>query len=393
MRSDKKKFDIKKWIVWTVTMLFSITAVLVGNRVASSGLELFGQGSEATVKAVVTEVISRESNQLTLNDAGSYESKTVKFKCEIQAGPHEGEVVAAEQIIDNMYAGSEYIKEVVSGDKIMLVSAQSAMGGGTSWQFSDYYRFDKILILCAVFFGLILIIGRWKGVNTILSLGFTFAFVFLVFVPAVMNGYNVYINVAITCVFTIVMTLLLINGASRKTLATISGCIAGSVIAALTTCIMSKVMHLTGFIDEHSYYLTMLNPDRPVDLTAIIFAAIVIGALGAIMDVAMDISSSLYELSVQVPDISFSQMCRSGMNIGRDIMGTMANTLVLAYIGSSLSCIMILLTYSMSVEHLLNREVIIVELLNALTGSLAILMTVPCTVIISGLLYLGKKKQ
>lgn len=119
----------------------------------------------------------------------------------------------------------------------------------------------------------------------------------------------------------------------KKTIATIIGCISGTVIAALGTAIMSEVLGLTGYVDEHSYYLTLLNTETPIDLTAIIFAAITIGAVGAIMDVAMDLSSSLYELSEQVPDMTFGKLCKSGFSIGRDIMGTMANTLVLAYIG------------------------------------------------------------
>ena len=156
---------------------------------------------------------------------------------------------------------------------------------------------------------------------------------------------------------------------------------------------MSEVLGLTGYVDEHSYYLTLLNTETPIDLTAIIFAAITIGAVGAIMDVAMDLSSSLYELSEQVPDMTFGKLCKSGFSIGRDIMGTMANTLVLAYIGSSLSCIMILLTYTASSLDLLSREVIVVELLQAVVGSLAILLTVPCTIVICGILYIGHNNK
>lgn len=190
------------------------------------------------------------------------------------------------------------------------------------------------------------------------------------------------------------MTLILLNSITKKTWATIIGCIAGTVIAAVGTVVMTKVMQLTGFVDEHSYYLTLLDTETPIDLTAIVFAAIVIGAVGAVVDTSMDLSSSLYELSEHVPDITFGRLCKSGMAISRDIIGTMANTLVLAYIGSSLSCIMILLTYSTSAMDLVNREVIIVELLQAIIGSLAILLTAPCTVISCGLLYVrhGKKK-
>ncbi len=395
MSKQKRKFDVKKGIIWVVTVMISITAILVGNRAVLGSSSMFlGEGDDI-VRATVTDVMDSSSSTLDLGGEAVYENTAIAFRCMIEQGPSKGQMVDAEQTLDGMYAGSNFTKEVEKGDKVLvLYSEDLALSGGNPWQFSDYYRFDKIIILLAIFMVLILIIGRWKGVNTLLSLLFTFAFVFMVFVPAVMAGYNAYLWASITCIFTIMMTLILINSISKKTWATIIGCVAGTIIAAAGTVIMTEVMQLTGFVDEHSYYLTLLDTEVPINLTAIVFAAIVIGAVGAIMDVAMDLSSSLYELSEHVPDITFGRLCKSGMAISRDIMGTMANTLVLAYIGSSLSCIMILLTYSTSAMDLMNREVIIVELLQAIIGSLAILLTAPCTVVTCGVLYLkhGKKK-
>lgn len=394
MSERKKKFDVKKAIVWVITVMLSLTIIFVGNKVVMKDAAIFvNSGSDTVVRGEVTEVMDSGSDMLDLGESNMYENSWVGFKCEIKNGDYKGEVVDAIQTIDSLYAGSQYIKPVEAGDDVMLVYSEDDAMSETPWQFSDYYRFGSIFILTCIFMALILLIGRWKGVNTLLSLVFTFCFVFMVFVPAVMAGYNAYLWSIITCVFTIVMTLLLINSTSRKTLATIIGCISGTLIAGFVTVIMSQMMGLTGFTDEHSYYLTMLDTQNPIDLKAVIFAAIIIGAVGAIMDVAMDISSSLNELSEHVPDITFGQLCKSGMNIGRDIMGTMANTLVLAYIGSSLSCIMILLTYAASVMDLLNREIIIVELLTAIAGSLALLLTVPCTVITCGVLYIGRRKK
>ncbi|MDO4745310.1 MAG: YibE/F family protein [Bacillota bacterium] len=394
MSKKKKKFDVKNGIVWVLTVMISVTVILVGNRLVLGETSLFMGKGEDVVKATVIEVLDSTSGTLDLGGDAVYENTAVNFRCAIESGPDKGMEVTAQQTIDGMYAGSQFVKKVEAGDKVLvLYSEDLSMQGAAPWQFSDYYRFNMVLILIAVFAALILLIGRWKGVNTLLSLGFTFCFVFMVFVPAVMAGYNAYLWACLTCVFTIVMTLLLINNISKKTLATIIGCISGTVIAAAGTIIMSSVMQLTGYIDDHSYYLTMLETETPIDLTAIVFAAIVIGAVGAIMDVAMDLASSLYELSEHVPDITFGKLCKSGMSIGRDIMGTMANTLVLAYIGSSLSCIMILLTYTTSPTDLMNREVIIVEMLQAVVGSLAILLTVPCTVVVCGLLYLRGRKH
>lgn len=268
-------------------------------------------------------------------------------------------------------------------------AAGAGSGLGSGWYFVDYYRLDKIMYLALVFAILLVVIGRVKGINTLVSLAFTTMFVFSVFLPWVLNGKNIYLGVLATCGFTIIMSLMILEGATKKSLVTILGCSLGTGIAALISYIMNIFLHLTGVMDEHSMFLILFSPKHHIDLLGIIFAAIVIGALGAIMDVAMDISSSLYELVRHVPDITFKKLFRSGMQIGRDIMGTMANTLVLAYIGSGLCGILLLFTYSSSLLELLNREVVIVELLQAFTGSLAILLTAPFTVAIAGLIYLN----
>ena len=133
--------------------------------------------------------------------------------------------------------------------------------------------------------------------------------------------------------------------------------------------------------------MTYISTGTPIDLKAIIFAAILIGALGAIMDVSMSISSSLWEVKEKSGATSFNTLFRSGMNIGRDVMGTMANTLILAYIGSSLSIVLLLSAYSTSLIYLLNREMIVVEILQALVGSFGILFAMPLTSFICAIIY------
>ena len=190
------------------------------------------------------------------------------------------------------------------------------------------------------------------------------------------------------------MTLILTNGTSAKSVATMLGCGAGVVTAGLLSFLFDRIMHLTGFIDEHSVYLQVMGEDgTPINLRALIFAMITIGAMGAVMDVAMDISSSLFEVKRHAPEITDKDLFRSGLNIGRDVMGTMANTLVLAYIGSSLCTILLKISYANSMLELLNTEGIIVELLNALIGSLAILLTIPLTALVCVAVYRGRHSE
>jgi len=136
-----------------------------------------------------------------------------------------------------------------------------------------------------------------------------------------------------------------------------------------------------------------INDKNPIDLRAIIFGSVILGAIGAVMDVSMSIASSLNELVENMDKPTFSQVIKSGFEIGRDMMGTMANTLILAYIGSSLSVLLLYCAYNSSFIYLINKEIIIVELLQSLIGSIGILMVIPFATFISAKVYLREDNK
>jgi uncharacterized membrane protein len=280
-------------------------------------------------------------------------------------------------------------KEVSAGDKILIYSVHNDVFN-TDWVYGEYIRTDALMVLGAVFVILLLIFGRFKGLQTLVSLAFTVLAIFVVFVPSILSGFNIYRSAIIICVYITVMTLIIVSGVNRKTVAAIIGCIGGITVAALLVIVMDGVLNLTGLVNEESAYLLMLNPENPIDLKGVFFGAILIGAMGAIMDVAMSISSSLFEIMETSKSVGARKLVKSGMTIGRDIMGTMSNTLILAYIGSSLSIVLLLITYNPSLLDLLNREIVVIEILQALVGSMGILFTIPLTALASGLLYTKK---
>lgn len=382
----------KDLVIWLIVVIVSFNFILIGGKIATHGVSFFGNNEVTSVKAEVIQITDDTETENQLGVDGSYKESNIDFICRILKGKDKGKEVKVTQNINSMYGGSENLKHVEKGDMVLIMNAlppeMDSVERDKNWHFIEFYRFDKVMYLGLVFAFLIILIGKKKGVNALISLGFTAAFVFYVLLPWILGGRNIYLGVAITCVFTIVMTLLLIEGITRKSFVTMISCAVGTLIAAAIPFAMNHVLHLSGLIDEHSFYLTMLNPDKPIDLIGIIYAGIIIGALGAIMDVAMDISSSLYEITQHVPDIQLRKLFKSGMSIGSDIMGTMSNTLVLAYIGSSLCSVLLLFTYSASLTELLNREVVIVELLQTFAGSIALLLTVPFTVIIAGFMYI-----
>ena len=190
------------------------------------------------------------------------------------------------------------------------------------------------------------------------------------------------------------MTILLVNGANRLGLAAGLGCAGGVLLAGTLVITLNLALHLTGLTDEDSIYLMNMNPDNPVNLKAVVFGAILIGAIGAIMDVTISISSSLHEVRRKVPHITRRELIRSGFTIGRDMLGTMSNTLILAYIGSSLPAVLLLCGYNRSLLFLLNREMIVIEILQAFIGSTGMLFAIPFTTLMCSLLYVrgGKEK-
>ena len=377
-------------IVWLLTVFLSIAYLYIGHGIAANDLTIMNEEESLSAKARVISIEGQIEEENYFDETGADQTTTTIFLCQLLNGDGKGEEVLASQSGDVYSAGRE--KVVEPGDEIIVFHYPSDQYG-TEWVFGSFVRFDTLLIFGAAFFVLLLIFGRGKGLSTIISLSFTCMAIFFVYIPSILNGYNIYLSTLVTSAFITVMTIIITNGWSTKTTATILGCLFGVFVAAMLSLILDGVLRLTGITDDHSVYLTYLSTKGPINLNAIIFGSIVVGSLGAVMDVAMDISSALYEIREHMEKVSFHKLVKSGITIGRDIMGTMSNTLVLAYIGSSLSTVLLLTTYVTSMTELLNREMIIVELMQALIGSTAILLTIPLTAIVCGLIYSGTYKR
>lgn len=348
-----------------VLALIFLIIILVGNRFfAGSGPYFTAQSNLTSQKAKVVEIIDRQYREENL----------VLFTGEILNGDKKGERVQSVQFTDS-YIG-EQIRHVQKGDVIFLGDATS-YNVGTAWFLYEYERFSGMAWLGLAFAILLLIFGRSKGLATLISLSFTLMTIFLVFIPAILSGVNIYISALLLCIFITVMCLLIIQGPTIKCLAAVMGSLGGLLVISIITVTMSSLLKITGLISEDSLYLIQLNIETPLDLKAIVFASITIGAMGAVLDIAVDIVASLSELYRHQPNISFKETLKSGIIIGQDIVGSMANTLILAYIGSSLSLVLLVLVNTGGLNEVLNSELIIVEILQALAGSIGILFTIP----------------
>ncbi|MGL5327886.1 MAG: YibE/F family protein [Peptostreptococcaceae bacterium] len=379
---------MKDKIIYISTIIISIMLIIVGNKIVTKDSQFFNElDNQQVIKAKIIDIKEEVEDNYSLGETETIYQTKVIFTAKVLNGENKGKEVTATQNIDTLLAVQA--DKINIGDKVLIGETEDVLTK-TDWVFLEYVRSDALLVLLILFFIGLLVFGGIKGVNTIISLGFTCLSIFMVFIPSILSGKNIYLWSILTCTFIIIMTLLIVSGASKKSLAAGIGCFSGIFISGILTLIMDKIIKLTGMVNDESMYLQMINTDNPIDLKAIVFASIIIGAIGAIMDVSMSISSSLMEVYENSSNTSFRDLFKSGMNIGKDIMGTMANTLILAYIGSSLSMTLLLIAYNYSFIELLNREMIVVEVLQSLVGSFGILLTIPLTSLVCAYLYTNK---
>ncbi|MCL1884298.1 MAG: YibE/F family protein [Defluviitaleaceae bacterium] len=366
-------------VFYILVIIASVAFLFIGNRIASTTFEDTGYAFEMDFyNGVVIEIIER------VEDEGwgpGTASTNIIFDVQISRGERRGEVVSVQQQISEFFLVNE--REVSLRDRIIIVYD----GWNSIYYFAYFNRINYVMVLGAVFFALILLFGRKKGFNSLISLGFTVIAVFWVFVPAILSGRNIYLTTVVICIYAIVSTLLIVIGPGKKAVSAMLGCLGGIFAAGSLMLLMDRILQLTGGGDRDTEVLLLLPTETPISLRAIVFAGVILGAVGAIMDVAMSIASSLWEVKEAGGEYDFNSLFKSGVTIGKDILGTMLNTLILAYIGSSLSLILLITVNTHSLAALFNMEMIIVEFLRALIGSFGMLLTIPLTSAICGWLY------
>lgn len=385
---DFLKKDYKTFII---VILFSICFISIGKGICNYKIDEKYDLDYYTAKVISVDKIV----PLEIIDTNK-QNKKIYFKAKILSGKYKNEIVDSIQTVDYNY--SYQPKEVEDGDKIVITPPKTidydeiVTGEDALWIFSLQKTSNHLVILVVIFLLTIILIGKWKGISTIIALIITTLSILEVFIPAVLNGYNIYLLTIIICSFIIIASLLLINGYNKKTLCAIIGNISGIIICGIIAIIMEKTLHITGILSEDHVYLSLLNSSKPINMPAMIWSGIVIGSLGAIMDVAMSIASSMNELNEKMKNKSFKSMFISGMNIGKDAIGTMTNTLILAYIGCSMATVLLLFSYNRDLLYLFNIEMISAEVLQSIIGSIGILAAVPVTTLFSAWVFNRKEK-
>jgi uncharacterized membrane protein len=332
-----------------------------------------------------------------------YKAKVVEIKDTIEEEFQEGNMKVITQIaslrilnkdlkgkiveVENTLMGNPAHDINLEPGVVVAVHMEKYEGEEPVFYVSSYERINYIFQIIGIFLVLLILFGGWKGFKSIVSLGITVFLVLYVMIPLLLKGTNPILLAVGVCGVSTIATMLIIAGWNRKAVSAIIGTVGGITAGGMIAYIYSVVARLTGLGTEDAQMLMFIPQKVAFNFQGLLFAGILIGALGAAMDVSISIASALTELVSKDEEIPFAQLFKHGMNIGKDIMGTMSNTLILAYTGGALSMIMLFAAYQTSWHEVLNFDFVATEIIRSVAGSIGLLFAIPITALSFALLH------
>lgn len=246
------------------------------------------------------------------------------------------------------------------------------------------YNRDSVMIGLLVLFSALLIgLGGKKGVASLLGLIFTVVSIWFFLIPLLRRGVPAIPAAVALVIVTTAVSMLLLNGFSAKTLCAVLGCVGGVLVAGVVAAVAGNLTPITGFNMAEAEEIVLRVGDTGLQIRGLLVSGILISALGAVMDTSMSITSAVFELHNMNPKVERKKLFQSGLNIGRDAMGTMSNTLILAFAGASLNTLLLFRVFDYPYLQIFNSDMMAIEVIQGLSGSIGIVLTVPLVAALS----------
>lgn len=379
-KTDSPDKRLRLYAILASALMFAILIgwALVLNLTAGDR-ELTAAQKRQFAVAEVTDVLADNASPDTWTEGRRIGQQLLEV--EVLTGEYKGAVLEATNFL-SAYANVD----AKVGTRVIVRLDVDDQGELYVVSVPAYNRAPVMLGLALIFAALLVIIGRKKGVMALVGLVYTLACIWFIQVPMILRGAEPVLVSVIIVALTTAASLLFLTGLSRKTLCAVLGCVCGVGVAGIFAAVSGSISQLNGFNLPEAEDLVLRSTQDTVRISGLLVSGILVASLGAVMDVAMSIASSCWELRQLNPALPKADIFRSGMNIGRDAMGTMANTLILAFAGASLNTLLLFRIYGYPAIQLFNSDAIAVELIRGLAGSIGIILTVPLVAALSAAL-------
>lgn len=377
MQTKILSFARRWWFMAVALALTTLLALLLQNVQKTELINRTGQTFE---KGVVTEVLVDN-----LQPDGTRVGEQ-RVAVRMTTGVRKGQVI-------EMTSSAGYLFGATCTPGLRVIVMQSVAGDTTVSSVYSQDRGGVLLLFAALYLVALVVIGGKQGLKGALGLAFTFLAIIFLYLPLVYLGWPPLWTSVLICAVTTAVTMYFIGGPTRKTVVASAGTVAGVVIAGLVAAIFGAATGISGWnVSDIETLITLWNTNG-INVGELLFAGLLISSLGAVMDVAMSVASSMGEVLAQNPSMSRGALFASGMRIGRDMMGTDSNTLILAFAGGSVSMLVLDYAYDLPILQILNSNNIGISVMQGLAGSFGVVLAVPVTVALATLLYTAKRPE
>nr|WP_207750748.1 YibE/F family protein [Faecalicatena contorta] len=366
-------------------ILATVLATLLLQKYSFQSYSRFASDTLHYEKAVVVEV---SAENITYDEGLEIRLGTQEMKVEMLDGEETGEIIDVTNYLTQTH--NVYAKE---GTKLIINADRPEEGVGPYYTVYNYDRSLPLLSCFIVLGATVICIGGGKGVKSIAGLVYSLYLVVYMVLPAVFSGYSPILMSVICGGLSTAVTLLLLNGNSEKTWAAVLSTVIGVICSLLFFLIMSSLVHIDGFSSSEAEGLVLIHQETGLRIKDVLFAGVLISSLGAIMDTGMSIVSALYEVYTHNPGLTARELFRSGIEMGKDMIGTMTNTLILAFTGSAFITLLVFLSYQVQANQLFNSNYLTIEIAQGVCGTFGIVLTVPVAAAIAALLLTKKKRE
>lgn len=374
---NKIKLSWKKIIAIVIMIIIYIAVLIVCNNIDKK--EMVSTNGQTFEKAVVTEI----TKDNLLEDGTRSGDQEVILR--INSGELKGQEVEANSP-DGMLFGAT----CKVGMKVIAIVSTSGDTNLVTVYSQDrtmaIYSFAAVFILC------VCLVGGWKGFKSILSLAFTGVTILYILFPLMYRGYSPILMSVIICTVATIFSMMMIGGLSTKTVAATIGTVFGVIASAVAAMVFGHFAGISGYNVSDIENLLYVQQVTSIQIGELLFAGIIISALGAVTDVGVSVASTVQEIHNTDPHLGKRKLFMSGIHVGRDMMGTMVDTLILAYVGTALSTLVTNYAYDLSYNQLINSNNIGIEIMQSLAGSLGIVLAVPITAFVAVELIYRKPK-
>ncbi|WP_433167522.1 YibE/F family protein [Kribbella sp. CA-247076] len=304
----------------------------------------------------------------------------------LSTGPEEGQSVQV-----TVPKTDQVAIPVEVGQSVMLGVQADAQTETDRYQYVDHDRSQPLLLLAALFAVAVVALSRWRGFAALIALAVTAVMLTQFILPAILKGSNPLVVAVVGGTVIMTIALFLTHGITAEASIALSGTIAALGLTVLLGWFFTELTQLSGLASEGASAAKQFAPD--LNLTGLLVAGMVIGALGVLDDVTVTQAAAVWELSAANPSASRRELIGAGLRIGRTHVASVVNTLVLAYAGAAMPTLIVFAIQGLPGRYVVSTETVAMEVVRGLVGSLGIIAAVPLTTALAAMAVAHRSKD